>query len=119
MNDLIEAVLGLAATGVLTLGGFAIRRLADWLKLRADSEVRSYLMAALEKAVEYGVAEARRRAIDSGIKGGTAVQAELARDYMQARVPDALARLGVDTAGLDQMIRARLPKPPSGMLGGA
>ena len=37
--------------------------------------------------------------------------ADLARDYVQSRVPDALDHFGIDTAGVDQMIRARIPGP--------
>jgi hypothetical protein len=111
MQDLIEALLQLAAVAVLGLGGFAIRHLADWLKLRADSEVRDYLQTALDRAVEFGLSEARRRVIAGGL-GGVNVAAEIARDYAQDRVPGALARFAIDTSALDQMIRARLPSPP-------
>ena len=110
MTELLDALLTVAVTAVLTLGGVAIRHLADWLRLRADGEVRAYLIQVLDRAVDYGLAEARRRAFD----GTKPVPAELARDYVVSRVPDALARFGMDTAALDQMIRARLPKPPLG-----
>jgi len=111
MSMLIDALLQLAAIVVLALGTFAIRHLADWLQLRADSEVRGYLQATLERAVEYGRAEALRRVRDGGI-GGQNVAAEIARDYVQDRVPAALARFGIETPALDQMIRARMPVPP-------
>ena len=110
MHDLIEALLQLAGVAVLALGGLAIRHLADWLKLRADSEVRGYLLQALERAVEYGQAEARRR-VHAGGAGGANVSAELAAGYVQDRVPGALVRFGIDAVALDQMIRARMPKP--------
>lgn len=114
MNELVELALGGAGTAVMALGGWAVARLATWLRLRADSEVRAYLMEGLRIAVEYGQAEARRRARDANLAGTAVpnVTVEAARDYVQSRYPDALARFGVDTAGLDQMIRARLPKPP-------
>jgi hypothetical protein len=58
---------------------------------------------------------ARRRMLVPGSEIQRAAQAniaaELARDYVQSRVPDALARFKIDTSGLDQMIRARLPAP--------
>jgi hypothetical protein len=115
MNELIDALLQLAAVAVLGLGGMAIRRLSDWLKLRADSEVRGYLTAALDRAVEYGLAEARRRARD-GVTGATNQAAELATTYVRDRVPAALTRFGIDSVGLDQMVRARLPRPPAGLV---
>lgn len=116
MNDVLDAVLQVAALGVMTLGAWAIGRLSDWLKLRADSEVRSYLLAALDRAVEYGQAEARRRlgavASEAARDGMPALALALARGYAQERVPDALRRLGVEEAGLDAMLVARLPRPP-------
>jgi hypothetical protein len=119
IDTALDGLLTAAASLVLALGALAIRHLSDWLKLRADSEVRGYLTAALDRAVEYGLAEARRRARDAGLAGPAVgnVAAEAARDYAQSRVPDALARFNIDTAALDQLIRARLPKPP-GPLGG-
>jgi hypothetical protein len=115
MDIITGAILEFVAALVLGLAGLAIRRLDDWLKLRADGEVRAYLTAALDRAVEYARAEAARQPRTTpaaGASTSTAIVAEIARDYVRARVPDALARLGVDTAGLDQLIRARLPKPP-------
>jgi hypothetical protein len=103
--------LQIVAAAVLVLGGFAVRALTVWLNLRADDQVRAYLQQALDRAVEYGLAEARGRVAAGPARNNIA--AELARDYAQQRVPDALARFGIDTAGLDQLIRARLPKLPS------
>lgn len=111
MTDLIEALLQLVAAGVLALGGYAITRLSTWLKLRADDQVRGYMLAALDRAVEYGMTEARRRVRDGLSKSSPHLAAELARDYAQQQVPDALARLKIDTAGLDRMVRARMPLP--------
>lgn len=116
MNDILDALLQAAALGVMTLGAWAIGQLSDWLKLRADSEVRSYLLAALDRAVEYGQAEARRRlgaVVSEDARASLpALTLDLARAYAQERVPDALRRLGVPKAGLDAMLLARLPRPP-------
>ena len=89
--------------------------MARWLRLSNDDRVRAYLLQAVEAAVEYGRAEAWRRvskeaAIPPGAQ--TNLAAELARDYVQSRVPDALNHFNIDTAGVDQMIRARIPGPP-------
>jgi hypothetical protein len=115
LDALLDAALQIVAAAVLVLGGFAVRALTIWLNLRADDQVRGYLQQALDRAVEYGISEARRRVRDGAEGRGSQanIAAELARDYAQQRVPDALARFGIDTAGLDQLIRARMPKPPS------
>lgn len=115
MTDVLDILLHAAATAALGLGGIAVHRLSGWLRLRADDQVRGYLLQAVATAVEYGQAEARRRILGSAgeipRERQANIAAELARDYVQARVPDALDRFGIDTAGLDQMIRARLPAP--------
>lgn len=118
MTDLINALLQLAAMAVLMLGGVAIRNLSDKLKLSADSEVRGYLQQTLERAVEFGQAEAKRRLLSQAagvapLPGGQVanVAAEIAAAYVRDRTPDALKRFGIDAAGLDQMVRARLPRP--------
>ena len=63
-------------------------------------------------APEITPAEAKRLAGSGEVAGIRNRAAEIARSYMQQRVPDALARFAIDTVALDQMIRARLPKRP-------
>lgn len=113
LTHLLEAVAAL----LLAAGVIAMRHLADWLRLRADSEVRGYLNEALAKAVEFGLAEARRQLISQGalIEAPAAREVlvdravEIAERYAKDRVPDALKRFGIRDGGLDKMIRARLP----------
>ncbi len=112
MQILLDAVWALAALAVTTLGGILLHRLSEWLRLRGDAEVRGYLLAALDRAIEFGQAEAKRLAGTGEVAAIRNRAAEIARGYMQDRVPDALARFAIDTVALDQMIRARLPKPP-------
>jgi glycerol-3-phosphate O-acyltransferase len=111
MTALTEALLQIAGAAVLMLGSFVLLRLRQFLRLRADAEVRGYLTAALDRAVEFGLAEARRRVTGPDLPVRAVVAAEVARDYVQRRVPDALAHFGIETTDLDQMIRARMPKP--------
>lgn len=111
MTALLEALLHIAGAAVMMLGSFVLLRLRQFLRLRADAEVRGYLTAAMDRAVEFGLAEARRRATGAELPNRAVIAAEVARDYVQRRVPDALAHFSIDTADLDQMIRARLPKP--------
>jgi hypothetical protein len=111
MTALIEALLQIAGAAVMMLGSFVLLRLRQFLRLRADAEVRGYLTAALDRAVEFGLAEARRRATGAELGTRAAVASEVARDYVRRRVPEALAHFAIETADLDQMIRARMPKP--------
>jgi hypothetical protein len=115
MNDVLDILLHAVATAALGLGGVAVHRLSDWLRLRADDQVRGYLLQVVATAVEYGQAEARRRILasvgDIPRERQANIAAELARDYVRSRVPDALDRFGIDTAGLDLMVRARMPAP--------
>lgn len=122
MNDLIQALIGLAGVALLSLGTLAVHRLAGWLKLGADDKVRGYLLETLDRAVDFGEAEARKRLTGpEGLVVGdvsksrvTNLATELAREYAATRVPDALRRFGINSAGLDQMIRARMTVPPRG-----
>ncbi|MBX9595081.1 MAG: hypothetical protein K2X46_12005 [Roseomonas sp.] len=107
----LDHVLELVFAVLLFMGRVAIARLAEWLKLRADSEVRAYLSAGLDRAMEYGKAEARRRLGELGPGVAANVQLEAARSYVQDRFPDALKRFGVGSAALDKMLAARLPTP--------
>lgn len=117
MHALLDALLQLAATGVLALGCYAITHLAGWLQLREDSEVRRYLNEALARAVDLAEGELRRMMSASGMIRGphikpTAEQINAAIDvaasYAEERVPDALGRFGVSSPGLHEMLLARL-----------
>ncbi|MEI6159996.1 MAG: hypothetical protein WCP77_09200 [Roseococcus sp.] len=114
MNALLEVLLQLLASGVLALGGYAITRLSDWLKLKEDSEVRVYLNQALERGVDLALAEARGRlpgyARLAHPEVSTAV--ERAAEYARDTVPDALARFRIDGEGLRDMVSARLATRP-------
>jgi hypothetical protein len=126
VNEILDALIQIAAFALLSAGtagvGAVAPRVARWLRLANDDRVRAYLLRAVEAAVEYGQAEARRRLATDARRfpgeGATLPQegqanlaAVLARDYVQSRVPDALQHFGIDRAGVDQMIRARLPGP--------
>jgi hypothetical protein len=119
MTEILDVLVQLAAFAALSAGTAGItwlsRRIAERLKLQSDAEVRAYLQQALERAVEYGQAEARRRLspVTSEVTRERMpnMAAELARDYVQRGVPDALQRFAIDTARLDDLVRARMPKP--------
>jgi hypothetical protein len=110
MQALLDALLQLAASGVLALGGYAITRLAAWLKLREDSEVRAYLNQALERAVDLALAEAKGRLPAYARLAHPEVHGvvERAAEYARAAVPDALARFKIDGDGLRERVSARL-----------
>jgi hypothetical protein len=110
MQPFLEVILQLAASLVLALGGYAIARLAAWLKLREDSEVRTYLNQALERAVDLALAEARGRLPTYARLAPPEVNSvvERAADYARAAVPDALARFDIKGDALRERIAARL-----------
>lgn len=118
MLDLLLAyvlppLIGAAATTLLGLGGVAIHRLADLLRLKADDQVRVYLQDVLARAIAFAEAEARRRlpnaSADGAVQRIADATTEIAADYVRDRVPDALARFKVTDRGLAEMIQARLP----------
>ena len=110
MQALLEVLLQLAAGGVMALGGYAIQRLASWLKLREDSEVRLYLNQALERGVDLALAEAKGRlpAYVRLANPEVTTAVERAAEYARTTVPDALARFRIDSDGLRDRISARI-----------
>jgi hypothetical protein len=112
---LLDHALAIVAPLLLLMGRQAINHLADWLKLKADSEVRGYLVDGLQRAVEFGQAEARRRLLSVTSEVARErlpdLAIEIARSYAAERYPDALKRFGVDEAALTQMLKARMPAP--------
>lgn len=117
LDAFLAAVLPPLITGLsaalLGLGGVAIHRLADLLRLRADDQVRGYLQDTLSRAVAFAEVEARRR-LPAATAAGAVQQladatTQIASAYVRDRVPDALARFGVTDRGLAEMIQARLP----------
>lgn len=118
----VSEIVGLAAAGVLTLLGLLVRRLIKagvaYLETRTglalDAHTRDYLDAALDRAVDFGLAKAAEAL------GHDAPPAELrahalhvAAGYAQERVPDALARFNVGTPALADMLAARLATVPA------
>lgn len=110
MNAFLDALLQLAATGVLAFGGYAIHRVCAWLRLREDSEVRKYLDETLRRGVDLAEAEMRRNLPGYARPTEAALNTAVARvaGYAQDRVPAALAHFGVNDLGLMEMARARL-----------
>ncbi|MBX9873366.1 MAG: hypothetical protein K2X84_00810 [Beijerinckiaceae bacterium] len=120
MNEILsllaDASLPAISAVLLFMGRAVINHGADWLKLRADSEVRAYLTEGLDRAVAYGQAEARRRlgpiTNEAARERLPAMTIEIAAQYATQRWPEALARFGIDAPALDAVLKARLPAPP-------
>ena len=110
MQALLDVFLQLAGAALMLFGGYAIQRLATWLKLREDSEVRAYLNQALERGVDLALAELRGRLPAYARMANPEVDAAVERvaQYARDTVPDALARFGIDSAGLRDRAKARL-----------
>lgn len=110
---LAEAAVSVAATLLLALGSLAAKRLADWLKLSADDQVRTYLQQALDLATSAVEQQLRARLTASGFAtalppGGRQAAVLEGAGYVAGRVPDALRRFGLSEADLAEMIERRL-----------
>ena len=107
-SPILEVLIELLAAGLMAFGTWAIARLSTKLKLSSDSEVRKYLQDALERGVSFAVGVASEKAKDvSEIQ----VRNEMVRDaanYVIAKTPDALKRLGVTDEAVRDLVRARL-----------
>lgn len=108
----IESVLG--AIGVV-VGGYAVRlihRGLRYLGLAEDARVRSYLEDATLAAIDYAMRRARAHAVPPASEVERALVAA-ASNYLERRVPDALARFGLVGTELEDYVTARLPGRPT------
>lgn len=110
MEDVFGALITALASVLLAVAGLAVNRLADWLKLSADSQVREYLMAAASRGIELAVARVAAQVAEGSVPASRAYPAvvEEASAYLQNRVPDALRRFRIDALALEGLVAARL-----------
>lgn len=111
MQALLDVLLQLAAAGLMAFGGYAIQRLAAWLKLREDSEVRAYLNQALERGLDLALAEARVTLAPHLPKlAGPALDNVVATtaSYAQNHVAGALKHFSVGDPALTSLVKARI-----------
>lgn len=113
LNPVLEFALTFASIVLAPMLGLLLKRQMDRIGLLNDAEVRAYLDTALSRAIDYGVAEARRSlgVPKLNAEDRTAVDhaTDLAAAYAASRVPDALARFGIESQGLRELLRARMP----------
>lgn len=122
LAPVLDQLLMLAGAALLSVGTWGGKRLADYLKLAADSRVRDYLNEIIANGVSWAEEEMHRRLArsvapellaegaqpaDPGPSDWQWARQEAAA-YVAARAPDALARFGVTPQGLHQIIQTRL-----------
>tara|TARA_R100001086_G_scaffold203463_4_gene119524 strand:- start:27 stop:413 length:387 start_codon:yes stop_codon:yes gene_type:complete len=108
LTNLLEVVLS-ALAGLTAVGGFWLKkRLAHWLDLKEDSEVRSYLNAAIDNAVGYANAHARVAAEQNSTVVSRDEKVTIGANYVLGLVPDAAARFGLTQEGVERIVSARL-----------
>jgi len=107
---LLDVAIQLLASILLGVGSWAAWRVTTWLRLSNDEKVRGYLNTALENAVTWAAAEARRRVIPPGGTPGPPDLAPEAVQYVVQRVPGALAHFGITPDGVRDMVEKRLAR---------
>lgn len=122
LSGLAATAIALVAGLLAAIGRTAVKALAAYLQQRAklelDDHTRSYLDAALDRAVVWargkieGVADGALQPVDLH---NAAIA--LAARYAVERVPDALAHFGVTQEALGQMIEARMASWAGGLIG--
>ncbi len=109
--EVLAGLLLMVGMWSIAWAGRKLKFSAEVDKLVGDSKVREYLEAGLARAIDYG----KDRAVKELGKARVAKieveneAVEQAANYMIARVPEALARLGVTKEGVKDLVRARLP----------
>ena len=107
---LLDVAIQLLASILLGVGSWAAWRVTTWLRLSNDEKVRGYLNTALENAVTWAAAEARRRVI---MAGGAPQPGDMVPDavqYVVQRVPGALSHFGITPDGVRDMVEKRLAR---------
>lgn len=103
MRPIIEALAAIAMTLVTAVIPIAVRLIMRRLKLDEDQALRDNLETALQAAAGLAyVSAARGQPVDTAIRGGA--------EYVAARMPATLAKVGADAGALGPMIEARLGK---------
>ncbi|MEN2980281.1 hypothetical protein P7L78_26520 [Tistrella bauzanensis] len=113
LNIAIDGILG--AVGVV-VGGLAVRlihRALGYLGLAEDARVRQYLEQATVSAIDYAVRQA-----GAGTRGAVRDMQhqviDMAVNYLQRRVPDALSRFDLVDVDLRDYVAARLGRAVDG-----
>ena len=108
LSPLISAAVEVVTLVLLAVGAIAIRRLAAWLRLREDDEVRAYLETALRNGIDFAMRRLEERSSDLKLETKSETIAEATR-YVVEQVPEAVKRLKLDQAAIERAIEARLP----------
>jgi hypothetical protein len=112
LGPLLEVVISLLGVVLSAVGYKAVR----WLQQKTGTEalvqdeiVRQYVEKAAAAAVEYG-----KQRVGGGVVTVNVRNQIIATGagYMIKRVPDALARFGLDEEGVREMLEARLRSDP-------
>ncbi len=109
LGPILEIVIQLVGALLMTVGTWAVTMVSQKLKLSNDSEVRTYLQEALQRAVNFGIEKARTQAKDiKTVEVRNEVVADAA-NYVISKTPDALKKLGISEDSVRDLVRARLP----------
>ena len=106
---ILDVVIQLFGAALMAVGTWAVTMLSQKLKLSSDSEVRTYLQEALQRAVNFGVEKARSQAKDIGTVDVRNEVVADAANYVIGKTPDALKKLGISDDSVQDLVRARLP----------
>lgn len=100
---LIELIVGAVAL-------FILPKLYAFLHISVDDSRRSVIETALQNALEYAVAQVLgQRPNPANIGKSKDEIIKVATDYVIQNVPSVLAKLGIGSAAVAQLLEARLP----------
>jgi hypothetical protein len=102
-----DAFVALLAAGLMALAAWITRIAGDWFKLKSDSEVRRYVLDAVERGIVFAVGRVKTRTTSLHVPVASQTL-EIAVEYIVAAVPDGLKRLGIDEAHVRRMVDSRL-----------
>lgn len=108
MQDLINQLTPIIISLVTTIVGYYVTRATLEVRRRTGMEIESYHREALDAAIASGIRLALARLTDGPADVPTAELRQIALDYVQRSVPDAIAHLRATVDVLADKIEGRL-----------
>ncbi len=108
MQELVNQIMPLIVSLVTTVVGYYVTRATLEVRRRTGLEIDSYHREALDAAIASGIRLAMARLTDGPVDVPTAELRQIALDYVERSVPDAIAHLKATADVLADKIEGRL-----------
>lgn len=108
LSPFADVLVQLVGAALLAVGVWVAKKLADKLGLEADSEIRGYLMDAVENAVKFAEKELQEEADKLDAVAFKSKLLATGAQYVMTRVPDAVEHFNLTEEAVAQLVQAKL-----------